>query len=62
MIMTKKDHSFTRESSLYADSKSLKTYYKKAFSVDKPMRRVDSEKDGYLYLKDACNKEYITDK
>ncbi len=60
--MTKNNHNVTRESSLYADSKSLKSYYRDTFSADKPMRQVESEKGGYVYLKDTCNSEISTNK
>lgn len=50
--MTKKSQIMTRESVLYANSKSLKSYYKENFFPGKPMRQVSSEKGGYVYLKD----------
>ena len=42
----------TRERALYANSKSLKSYYKESFSPDKPMRQMSLEQGGYVYLKD----------
>ncbi len=50
----------TRESALYSNSKSLKSYYKDSFSPDKPMRQMSLAKGGYVYLKDDLQGECIS--